>query len=699
MTEPNYYQKDLNFTNIPLSTKYKRNTISHKKRSLPKIQSNDDEFQILLKNFKKAILGFYTVSKGNFKQMNNLFSYQTIQNDFYTISSQQTETNDLVNSLKTIIQTNNNNLQNFFNDSNIILRNLEIERLKTNKKYYNIISHLSKNNNERTSLSPKNINKSENKNIYNNLYNNIYNTNDNINNNINKNRCSTPKLNRLHKNVSKGNLTIKMYLAKLNDFNGIIGSFSPQLKNSYIQIRNGLQKEIENLMSMNKSNSTKNIFLKSGNNFYRSNNSSYINGNTIDSKDNKNQIQYNELMKKYKLQKQNYENIVNDLSCQLESLKTYSETLEKTLEEKNIEKNSYENNENNKVSNKILMNFVNENKKLTENNLELKTEMEKIKSQNELLNKKITQNKSSENNEEITSLKKEIELYKVQIKNNEKQILVISDQLTNDIKEYEKTTKEKEKIIKDLENKINKLQNENKKITEEKTKLEKLISNNPKEKNINSSFGNNNLFMEMQELEFIPCTSVKNKNEAEKLNKKYDEEIKKLRNKIEYNNNMLQEKEDIIIKLKTENQKILTEKDQLITEINNLKNNDSSFNSRKSQKKISKSHLELTQKLQETETELEKEKNEKEGLKCFIDKLQKEKEIYYENNNINGGDKEKELTKENKKLKQQIEHLSITFPQEMEELRRENKSLTEKVKKLKLDIENGNSKNNNVDNK
>ena len=698
MTEPNYFMNDPKFSSLTISTKYHRNTISPKKRPPPKLKSIDDEFQLLLNNFKKAITGFYSVSKGNFQQMNNLFSYHEKSIAFYTISTQQMETNDLVNNLKTIIQTNNNNLQNFFNDSKIILRNFEIERIKTNKKYYNIISHLSeKNNNQTISFSPKNL-KTD-------VYNNIYKSNDNINNTISiyKNRSSTPKLIRLCQNLNRGNLAIKMYLAKLNDFNEILGSFSPKLKNNYIQIRNGLQREIENLMILNKNNSTNNIFFKSGNSFYKNKSNSitnsFMNGVTIDSKDSNNQMQYNELMRRYKLQKQNYESIINEISCQLESLKTYSKSLEKTIEktikEKRKKNNLYENNE---VNNQKTKNLVNENKKLKENNLKLKNELEKIKNQNELSNKKEKKNKSAEKIDEAISLQKQIELYKIQIQSNEKQILALGNQLTNNSKEYENSLNQKEKIIKNLENKVSKLCKENKKLVEEKTELEKLISNNSKEKNKNYNFENKNLFIEMQELEFISC-STKHKNEIEKLNKKYNEEITNLRNEIKNNNNLLQEKENVISELKTENKKIISEKEQLINDVNNLKINDNSFNSRKSQKKISKSHTELTQKLQDAEDELEKEKNEKEGLKCVIDKLQKEKENLIKENNINGGDKEKELTKENKKLKQQIEHLSITFPQEIEELRKENKNLIEKIKKLKINIENGNSNNTNVNNK
>ena len=94
------------------------------------------------------------------------------------------------------------------------------------------------------------------------------------------------------------------------------------------------------------------------------------------------------------------------------------------------------------------------------------------------------------------------------------------------------------------------------------------------------------------------------------------------------------------------------------------------------------------------ENEIENKNQELEGLKNFIQKLQKEKEDnvlnkdkIFDNNiiniNNNNSNNEMKLKKEIEKLKAQLEHLSTTFPKEMEDLRKENEKLIIKYNNLK----------------
>ena len=111
-------------------------------------------------------------------------------------------------------------------------------------------------------------------------------------------------------------------------------------------------------------------------------------------------------------------------------------------------------------------------------------------------------------------------------------------------------------------------------------------------------------------------------------------------------------------------------------------------------KKVSKTHSDLLRRISGYEEDIEKKDKEIEGLKMFIEKLQKEKEdkILFNHNDKNNNDNINEeiskLQKENSNLKNQLEHLSTTFPKEMEELRKENEKLKIKLDNLKREKSN-----------
>ena len=811
---------------------------------------NENNFKNLINNIFVATTEFYKISSGNHQEMFKLISIlenennnnnnnqnmydQNYYNENYNNNKQK---NDILNNLKLIVSINNKNLYNYYYDSKIILKKIEIDRRSQNQRIMKSMSNkhrplIINNNNKTIDNLDQNHNKYSNMNF------------SPINSFI-----VTKKYNN-NKTIIKENLPIKTLFTNLIKFKDIIGEHSPKMKNIFMKINNDLYNEFKKLEKEKQKHK-----INSGiqNARITPNNKSSVRGNSFSKTftnfyDTYNREGDKRLMEKlniYKIKNENYEFKIDELECQLEDLKSYSNALEKTLQDKNDSNNNIQTNEQNMnklqnviKNNKNLIKSIEEldeiNKKLTEENNKIKVILKKkdyIIKQLNLNNNKlkikiknyeniITQNEvdnlnknnnnvnlysyNNDNNNncfkdelkiiqndyfsyEINSidLKMDIEILKGTInqKDNEifslkKEILKNNDNINNKISEYEKTNNNyklllnekskqiniQEKEIKDLKNQITNLKtqitnnkNKNKKskniiISEIKIEIIGIKQDNLKKDEykikyeqkdrelntlkkeyinqinlLNSTILNNNQIIENKDqvINELKLNNQINDNNIYDLKQK---ELEKETNKLKKDNEKLlkanselngiresihikeQENKDIIRELKQDKLLLENELDefkkkneQLNKEIIESKNvfdnisikGSNNINIKESySKKVSKSHTDFIKKIKNLEDDIENKNQELEGLRNFIQKLQKEKENivlnnnYNNNNIINSNENEIKLKKEIERLKGQLEHLSSTFPKEMEELRNENEKLLNKYNNLKRDKNN-----------
>ena len=747
------------------------------------------KFNNLINNFFLAITEFYKVSSGNFQQILKLLSILEKQNLNYInninideeIISQK---NTLMNNIKLIITINNSNLNNFYRDSKIILNKIEIDRKSQNQK---IIRSMS--DNKRKIVMPKNNN---NKTIDNNTFRHT----------INKIKFSTIDSFFLkqesNNNNLKGNKMINSLFKKLINFRQVIGTNSQKMENLYMNIINNIYNEYKKLEKENPENKIiKNSEIIKKNKTSRGNSFSKTSVNVYNSTipepvDNLGLV---EKIKIYKVKNENYKNKIEELKCQLDSLKSYSNALEATLEDKYVNNNYYnynitQNNEqninklknaikNNKNLVKALENLKELNNKLNEdnnrnisylqkneqvikklnlinNNLKNKLKeyenmilQENIKKVNILNNDKdnpnnlkIIQNiffyiKSEfEKNNEIISLKSQIlklkdsnNNYNSLLKEKEKQINIQQ----NEIKELKKKYKSKNnnKIINAIQVNIlgikQKIEKENECEIKYQQKDKEIISLKEEYKkkinDLNAIIQNKNKLIDELKLIQSNNNDIDNDNSIVLQKQKLEEEIYQLKItnenlkktnsellEIKESNNIIEQKNKDIIRelnqdkllLENELEDVKKKNDILTKEISESKNkfenesvrsNVNSSLKESYNKKVSKTHIELVKKVTKLENEMINKDQELDGLKKFIEKLQKEKEdIILNKNNINilgnTSNNEEKLIKENEKLKIQLEHLSSTFPKEMEELRKENEKLLNKYNNLKREKNN-----------
>jgi len=781
--------------------------------------NEDNNFNELLENLILATSEFYKITKNNFQTMlklllmqenenNNNVLYQNYHQENIGITQTYLNKNNIINDLKLILTANQNNLYNFFNDSEMILEKFELER-----------------RNEKSSARVHSENK------YPIVINNYNKTIDNENhrqiNNFNFSPINSFILsNRTNKDDKDP--SINSLFSKLIKFNEIIGAYSPEMKNLYMKINNNLYnkyKLLEKELQKNKINMSikkTTILNKSSENLLKKR----INTNFNEENHNDENEKFIKKIDMYKVKCDNYEHKIDELLCQLEDLKTYTNTLENTLEDKkdsddtqnsmqNIIKinNLMTNNKNLNQLNKELVEENNQQKlylqkkdniimQLNLNNNDLKLRLKEYEdianknqqvignlkkinekkieadqlndkdnndniirksndfriinnchfsykstyNENEKLNLKNLEEKMVEKDNEILLFKKENKTYKNNISSSEKEILNLNKKIKeNDIanNNYNYNLNEKQNALmkqgketEELKNKLDKSKKEISKLKEEKndykTKYESLyfeFNNKKKEiqecysqiNTLNNTILNNNQIIEdkdklISELKIINQDNInENDNQINKndlkislMQKEKEDKITELQKEIEelqkakiQLNDINEKNMNNIRELKQDKLLLENEREELQKKIYNSINSNISINQNYNgsikdnhNKKVSKTHSDLLRKISGYEADIEKKDKEIEGLKMFIEKLQKEKEdkilfnINGKNNKDNINEEISKLQKENSNLKNQLEHLSTTFPKEMEELRKENEKLKIKLDNLKKEKSN-----------
>ena len=320
------------------------------------------------------------------------------------------------------------------------------------------------------------------------------------------------------------------------------------------------------------------------------------------------------------------------------------------------------------------------------------------------LNKKIRENDLTNSNYISKLNEKENELVK-----HGKEIEELKDRFEKSKKEISKLKEEKSDYKTKYENLYFEFNNKNKENQECYNQIN--ILNSTISKNNQTIEDKDRIISELKSINKDNINENENDNQINKndlkislIQKKYEDDLVKLKKENEELLKLKSQMSDINIKNIDSIKELKKDKLLLENEINelqkkisssinsNILSNHQSYNvglKESYNKKMSKTHSDLLRKISRYEADIEKKDKEIEGLKMFIEKLQKEKEdkILFNNNdkNNNGNINEEilKLQKENSNLKNQLEHLSAIFPKEMEELRKENEKLKIKIDNLK----------------
>ena len=365
-----------------------------------------------------------------------------------------------------------------------------------------------------------------------------------------------------------------------------------------------------------------------------------------------------ELIKQYKnkIQNNNNENL-NNISIKFISLENKYNNLLKELKNKNIEINNLKTKLlNNNKKNNELNNIILNNKKLIQS-----------------LNNKITDLKSSANennqNELINKYKKEInELNNAFLKTNS--IIEQKDLIIKNLKENPNNNNN------ELEKVIEQLKQENKNLTDELMKNNISNKSNQNEEELKNKINLLNLKISSlnEENEYY-------KNKAEELHEQL-KNVYKLKNNTENTLDMIINfSEKDLDKKENNNLENSNNINQLKQEIINLKNLNQKLQNDYNQEKNKNIELIKNKELPDNmnindrndnnvdlETKLKKKEEEIEALNTFTFKLQKELENSKEKNEIYES-KINLLTKENISIKNQLERLSKTMPNEINALK------------------------------
>jgi hypothetical protein len=304
---------------------------------------DENNFINLIKNLCIASTEFYKISSGNNRQMLKLLSAlenenNNNQNNYYNGNYDNNNgANNILNDLKMIVTINNSNLYNFIYDSKIILQKIEIDRRNQRQHSIKSIS-----NQKRPSINVNNNNKTID--VEHNRYKNInYSP---INSNITTKRDNNNTFN------NNEIAPVKSLFTNLFKFKDIIGQHSPKMKNIFMKINNDLYNEFIKLVKEKQKNKI-NLGIQSTRIEHKKDDMKSFRGNSFSktaksfyeqSEDKKGDRILLEKINIFKIKNDNYKLKIDELQCQLEDLKTYSNALEKTLEENNINKNDNMNN-------------------------------------------------------------------------------------------------------------------------------------------------------------------------------------------------------------------------------------------------------------------------------------------------------------------------------------------------------------------
>ena len=618
---------------------------------------NDDQFVDLINDLSESIYQYGSQTKKNYKEIHNKFE---LMND-------ELKENDIISDLIILSKTNENNLDNFF----LFAKPLFTELSSTRKEYLNNISYYIK------SMNSEKRNKYGHRRAYSSDKINIKNNFEDI-------------LNRLY------------------EFSQIIGNYSDQYKQQYINLIKILFQDYKDLefRNFNKNNKIQSLNNNENVEYYKLEIEKY--------KQKISQIQdyYNQLENKIKIIKNhniqgneriiNNQNLVKELNEEIKiqkynniekdkiikRLKIRNNALYLKYKEKDVEINS----QNNNIQSLMEKNeyykfkFIEENKKNIENKNIINNLKQKINNNNI---KEPNKEEEKKNFEEISKLKEEIDIknnqisiFKNQLEKKEKEDKLKIDEFMKLKNEYEQLKKIKEEndiYLKNILNKkndneqnillINKLRSDNEQKIKQINKLENEINERNNELNKNKS-----LLIE-KETKINEYKLNNDENQSKILeDKKLIDDLKGEKNNL---SKSLESKENELNKLIRQLKEKEKEYDLVMKDNNNLKENNN---------KINEENKNLKERIKKNLIDLEEEKL-KNGNGVNLENLENIEKLNLQssiiNNYINEINKKDEIIK---KLSSNISDKGTKeqYENDINKLKEENRILIQQNKDLKL---------------
>ena len=676
-------------------------------------QVYDDDFVALINGLNESIKEYYKVSKNNIQEANSFIlfyekqgiaiqklideivstnSYEKI-NEFF---EQIPKINEIMSQLQLNTNSNEKNLNLFFEDAKILFKKM---RMKRKQK----MTELSKNNNENNNVLNDSF-----ANSFNYKKSNYLLKNNILGNNTNSNR--RPMQSPFRKIPPKSNNNnifainniysqIIKLLTNFSEFNFMINKVNFEASNRFSNLQNNLKNEIDKLMNLvrniDKRNSLQNVNI---NEMQNQRSRSIPSGISKELEKLKKMNQINE--------KKIFDLEVNNNNLKLQLIKSQQLIKDKDNLIWNYENNAKGNimNNNNNMMSKNINNIIKQ-KDMQINNLQQQIYI--YQNNENLLNKQINDlnnkftklnqfermrksqnsakpnpgNNTSENYEQmILQLKNEISNYQQLINKYENQIRELSLQNNNN-----NMNNMSNNLMSDansnfaLQNKIEMLNREMQMKESEYIKEREMIKNRNaiNEQKLNQTIANDNkkieeLKLKINQLNKEIMNNKRKQNLFDDNNNKYAKQIEEMNNNILYLNKILEQKDELInqlnanrnnqlssdvnnnninINLQLENEQLKNQIQELMNvNKNNLLLNDkiSSGNQNMQNNEFISKINELTlenqkykesiSKTKESITQLESDINKKneelEGMKTFIYKLQKELENEREKKNV-----------------------------------------------------------------
>ena len=610
-------------------------------------QIYDEEFVSLINSLNESIKEYYKVSKNNISEGNSILnSYEQeaqsvldlmnliIGNSAYNrldeLFGKIPKTLEVINLMKINTDSNNNNLNLFFDDAKILFKNMKFKR---KEKLNEINNNMGNYNNQFLQTAGDSYANSFNqeKNLIPNL--NIIRNNDQISPNTNKIN------NSLINSINIAYTRIMKLLNGFSGFNHMLSIINSNESNKFNNLQNSVKKEFENFfifLKKNIGNNMKNMLQNKSSNNLNENKNNTRSKSIKDNNDKEMEKlkKINEMSKKKIFELNNQLNFfrnkmkesemhINNLTMKL---KNAEQTIMNNQNENMINDNSdfnnalnqkdmqilnlqkqlkvFQNNEN--AFNIQIDNLTNQfQEKLGQYEFKISQMSETINKQNNIIGN--IQNELKMKNNEIATMKlsmqgqdnydlsKNIEILKMEIKEKESKINALSEELTN----YQRKEDINQKQIEDMNNNIFKYEN----IIKQKDEL------------INNKYKDN------KDALIIQLENEKLKQQIEELKNANDNYL--LQNQRIVNGNMNSYKMP-----EMQNQEYLQKINELNQEIENLKQNLSTLNE-------SKMKLEL---------DINKKNDELEGFKQVIFKLQNKLE---KNNDEEEERKKRAITERN----------------------------------------------------
>ena len=678
----------------------------------------DDGFISLINGLSDSIKEFYKVSKYNISETSSFISYceeegqsmsllinEILNNNQIERISEFIEKIDKINEIISQLQNNSNsneqNLNLFFQDAKTLFKKMKMKRKE------NLIEMNKDNTSNISQITNEGIN------------NSISFKNNNGNINLNKNQYNQNSFIEINKIYSQ----IVILLNRFSQFNNIIGEINIGASKDFSILRNNTKKELDLMMNMVKDfyQNSKNMISK----LYNNNNTYNISNEEKKERSKSQNSKNDKEIEKLKLRILKSDNIIKELTNQLNTYRKYNYNNNLMISKEAIEtepnKREFESNNNNmkimkleqmiKEKNNIIMNL----KKKGNNNLYNNNSNPNInnfmKQDNQYLNlqKKLNiyQQKINQYENQISILNGKITSLSNIIVNKNKEMLKLQNENTklNNTKNISKinmqnlelnSLNEKDEIIKELKNENENYKNMVEQYENQIIGLTNSGMNNNMIMNIKSPNENNSMLQKRIEVlnKDIQILNNKNKMNEQKINalniknskayKTIEEQkiaINQLNKEImnykkmkkineESNNKYIKQIEEMNNNILSTN-KIIEQKDQLIKQLNERKTiiNNNALNNQKNNEFNINSN------------EINQLKNENEQLKIQLEELKLNQNNNFINNNNNLILKEKIFNGNDLK---ELQELNIQLMEENNAVQSQNAELLEKIKQLTL---------------